>query len=136
MQTLRTKDGKLWQPAYTSRSQLDKANAALAKARSGAGTSAGPDKGTGMVLSYAMDALFVRFLPAAPGTGQEGAQEKQDGNRDCVQTPDMIREMIPEEIQGIVLNPFDKVFFLPRKTIESIFIINRNVSAAREADRS
>ena len=48
----------------------------------------------------------------------------------------MIREMIPEEIQGIVLNPFDKVFFLPRKTIESIFIINRNVSAAREADRS
>ena len=136
MQTLRTKDGKLWQPAYTSRSQLDKANAALAKARSGAGTSAGPDKGTGMVLSYAMDALFVRFLPAAPGTGQEGAQEKQDGNRDGVQTPDMIREMIPEEIQGIVLNPFDKVFFLPRKTIESIFIINRNVSAAREADRS
>lgn len=136
MQTLRTKDGKLWQPAYTSRTQLDKANAALAQARSGAGASSGSDKGNGMVLSYAMDALFVRFLPAAPGTGQEGEDEKQDGKKDGVQTPDMIREMIPEEIQGIVLNPFDKIFFLPRKTIESIFIINRNASAAREADRS
>ena len=135
MQTLRTKDGKLWQPAYTSRAQLDKANAALAKARSGAGASAGPDNGSGMVLSYAMDALFVCFLPSAPGTGQEGEDVKQDGQKNSVQTPDMIREMIPEEIQGIVLNPFDKVFFLPRKTIESIFIINRNASPARADDR-
>ena len=128
MQTIRFRDGKLWQPAYTSREQLDKANAALAKARAAAGEAAGPDNSTGMVLSYAMDALFARFLPAgAAGTGEERTQ-REDPQAPGAKAPSPIRETIPDEIQGIVLNPFDKIFFLPRKTLESIFIINRNIA--------
>lgn len=131
MQTIRTRDGKLWQPAYTSRAQLDKANEALAKARAASGSAAGPDNSTGMVLSYAMDALFVRFLPAAETGGQEADGKEQGADASEGKAPSMIRETIPDEIQGIVLNPFDKIFFLPRKTIESIFIINRNASGGR-----
>ncbi len=131
MQTIRTRDGKLWQPAYTSRAQLDKANAALAKARAASGSAAGPDNSTGMVLSYAMDALFVRFLPAAAAGEQDAEGKEQGADAAEGKAPSMIRETIPDEIQGIVLNPFDKIFFLPRKTIESIFIINRNASGGR-----
>jgi hypothetical protein len=135
MQTIRTRDGKLWQPAYTSREQLDKANAALAKARAASGSAAGPDNSTGMVLSYAMDALFVRFLPDAGTDRQEAEDRGPDVDTAREKTPSMIRETIPAEIQGIVLNPFDKIFFLPRKTIESIFIINRNASGVpRDTD--
>lgn len=131
MQAIRTRDGKLWQPAYTSRAQLDKANAALAKARAAAGAS---DKGSGMVLSYAMDALFARFLPAGSEAAQslgEAGQAGQSGQTPDGQKMSGMRESIPDEIQGIVLNPFDKIFFLPRKTLESIFIINREAARAQ-----
>ena len=130
MQAIRTKDGKLWQPAYTSRAQLDKANAALAKARAAAGAAAGPDNSSGMVLSYAMDALFMRFLPAGSELAREAAGADRNAESPDGQNPPVSRESIPDEIQGIVLNPFDKIFFIPRKTIESIFLINREASRA------
>ena len=130
MQAIRTKDGKVWQPAYTSRAQLDKANAAMAKARAGAadGTdtpaSGTPAPGSGMVLSYSMDALFRRFLPAGSELIRETVQNAD--NPDAL--PDPSREIIPENIQGIVLNPYDKAFYIPRKTIEAIFVINREAA--------
>lgn len=124
MQIIRTKDGRLWQPAYTSRAQLDKANAAMAKEKALSGDPAAPDLSTGMVLSYAMDALFKRFLPAGTSMAQE--TEKPD-----TEEIPAVREIIPPEIQGIVLNPYDKSFFLPRKTIEALFIINREASKGR-----
>lgn len=121
MQIIRTKDGRLWQPAYTSRAQLDRANAAMAKEKALSNDPAAPDLSTGMVLSYAMDALFKRFLPAGTTVAQEAE------TADTEETPG-VREIIPAEIQGIVLNPYDKSFFLPRKTIEAIFIINREAA--------
>ncbi|MDO5133996.1 MAG: ADP-ribosylglycohydrolase family protein, partial [Eubacteriales bacterium] len=59
MQAIRTRDGKLWQPAFTSRAQLD-----LARKQGGPGTEAGTEQ-SGMVLSYALEALLRRFLPEA-----------------------------------------------------------------------
>lgn len=133
MQAIRTKDGKLWQPAYTSRAQLDKANAALAKARAAAGNTAGPDNNSGMVLSYSMDALFMRFLPAGSELVQKAGGINQNAENAEGQNMSGPVESIPDEIQGIVLNPFDKIFFIPRKTIESIFIINREAARTRRS---
>jgi hypothetical protein len=71
-----------------------------------------------------MDALFKRFLPAGTSMAQESEQP------DTEEVP-AVREIIPPEIQGIVLNPYDKSFFLPRKTLEAIFLINREASKGR-----
>ena len=46
MKTVRTDDGRLWQPAFTSREQLEKAGAAKE-----------------MLLSYSISALLKRFVP-------------------------------------------------------------------------
>ena len=124
MQIIRTRDGRLWQPAYTSRAQLDRANAAMAKEKAVSNDPAAPDLSTGMVLSYAMDALFKRFLPAGTSMAQE--TEKPD-----TEEVPAVKEIIPPEIQGIVLNPYDKSFFLPRKTLEALFLINREASKGR-----
>ena len=77
-----------------------------------------------MVLSYSMDALFRRFLPAGSELIRETVQNAD--NPDALQDPS--REIIPENIQGIVLNPYDKAFYIPRKTIEAIFVFNREAA--------
>ncbi|MDO5475808.1 MAG: ADP-ribosylglycohydrolase family protein, partial [Eubacteriales bacterium] len=123
MQAIRTRDGRLWQPAYTSRGELNRANAATrtqkgdstgaASQTAGGGTearraenaSAGESGSGGMVLSYALDAMLRRFLPAG---GDADAQEQ-----------------IPAQIEGVVLNPYGHPMFLPRKTIEALFVVNR-----------
>ena len=128
MQTIRTKDGRIWQPAYTSREQLEKANAAIAKEQAAEGNT-GARSSSRMVLSYAMDALFKRFLPAGDAAGKEGAKGDSQDSRSGrgVSAP---AQVVPPHIQGIVLNPYDKAFFLPRKTIEALFIINREAARA------
>ena len=102
MQAVRTRDGRLWQPAYTSRPRLDKANEV---------TSQNGD----MVLSYALEPLLKRFLPVSENDNM----------------PDPNREPIPAEIEGILFNPYDKPFFLPRKTIEALFIVDREAGRVR-----
>ena len=77
-----------------------------------------------------MDALFMRFLPAGSELAREAAGADRNAESPDGQNPPVSRESIPDEIQGIVLNPFDKIFFIPRKTIESIFLINREASRA------
>ena len=52
LQAVRTRDGRLWQPAFTSREQLETAGA-----------------GKGIVLSYSITALLARFL-SGKGAGQ------------------------------------------------------------------
>ena len=102
MQAVRTRDGRLWQPAYTSRPRLDKANEV---------TSQNGD----MVLSYALEPLLKRFLPVSENDNM----------------PDPNQEPIPAEIEGILFNPYDKPFFLPRKTIEALFIVDREAGRVR-----
>ena len=99
MQAIRTKDGRLWQPVYTSRAHLDAGNAASGN-------------GGAMVLSYAMDALLKRYLPAgAPAVdpadqagGEQGAAAADSAGQ------------VPARIEGIAINPYDSPFFLPRRT--------------------
>ena len=110
MQAIRTKDGKLWQPAYTGRAQMDRAKAA---GNAGGAGAAAPS--SDLALSYAMDALFKRFLPV-----QEAASEAS-------QTP--VPAAVPAAIEGIVLNPYGTAFFLPRKTIEALLALNRETGA-------
>ena len=107
MQAIRTKDGKLWQPVYTSRDQLNRVGAATGK------------KGE-LVLSYAMEALLKRFLPVQPESGQA---EDRRGNGP--------QDPIPAEIEGLVFNPYGKVFFLPRQTVAALFVIDREAGRIR-----
>lgn len=108
MQAIRTKDGRLWQPVYTSRAHLDAGNAASGN-------------GGAMVLSYAMDALLKRYLPAgAPAVdpadqagGEQGAAAADSAGQ------------VPARIEGIAINPYDSPFFLPRRTIEALFVVDR-----------
>ncbi|MBR2730099.1 MAG: ADP-ribosylglycohydrolase family protein [Lachnospiraceae bacterium] len=100
MQAVRTRDGRLWQPAYTSRAKLERAYAAQEAAAKAAGSSEKTQERGSLVLSYALDALLKRFLPQDPD--QTAAQ-----------------------LQGIVLNPYDRPFFLARKTIEALFVVDR-----------
>ena len=72
----------------------------------------------------------MRFLPAGSELAREAAGADRNAESPDGQNPPVSRESIPDEIQGIVLNPFDKIFFIPRKTIESIFLINREASRA------
>lgn len=102
MQAVRTRDGRLWQPAYTSRPRLDKANEVTSQ------------KGD-MVLSYALEPLLKRFLPVSENDN----------------LPEKNQEPIPAEIEGILFNPYDKPFFLPRKTIEALFIVDREAGRVR-----
>ena len=104
LQTLRTKDGKLWQPAYTSRGQLEKGRA-FRKNRDETQDSA-------MALSWSIEALLRSYLP--------DEHEKAEGG----QAPEPLR-MAPPEIAGIVLNPYDKALYLPRRTIEAVFAAYR-----------
>ena len=108
MQAIRTKDGRLWQPVYTSRAHLDAGNAASGN-------------GGAMVLSYAMDALLKRYLPVGDpsvdpadqaGGGQGAAAADSAGQ-------------VPARIEGIAINPYDSPFFLPRRTIEALFVVDR-----------
>ena len=59
MKTVRTDDGRLWQPAFTSREQLEKAGAAKE-----------------MLLSYSISALLKRF---APGQAEQPIPEEIAG---------------------------------------------------------
>ena len=107
MQAIRTKDGRLWQPVYTSRAHLDAGNAASGN-------------GGAMVLSYAMDALLKRYLPVGDpsvdpadqaGGGQGAAAADSAGQ-------------VPARIEGSAINPYDSPFFLPRRTIEALFVVD------------
>ena len=104
LQTLRTRDGKLWQPAYTSRGQLEKGRAFL-KSRE-------ENQDSAMALSWSIEALLRSFLP-----------EERAENARAVEP----QRKAPPEIAGIVLNPYDKALYLPRKTIEAVL-------AARKTD--
>lgn len=102
MQAVRIRDGSLWQPVYTGRAQLEKA-----------GASADLRGNSGLVLSYALRPLLARFLPAQPAPGQSPPTQSAPAGA------------VPPEIRGIVINPFDCPLFLPRKTIEALFRIDR-----------
>ena len=104
LQTLRTRDGKLWQPAYTSRGQLEKGRAFL-KSRE-------ENQDSAMALSWSIEALLRSFLP--------------DERAESARAVELQRKA-PPEIAGIVLNPYDKALYLPRKTIEAVL-------AARKTD--
>lgn len=109
MQAVRTKDGKLWQPAYTCRAQMDRAKAAVNAGAAGLSSE--------LALSYAMEALFKRFLPV-----QEAEPDLQQGPGSSAPPA---AAAVPAAIEGIVLNPCGTAFFLPRKTIEALFALNR-----------
>lgn len=116
MQTVRTRDGKLWQPVYTSRTQLDKARSAMEKAAlEGNALAGGGPSPAGMVLSYSMDAFLRRFLPEdgdQGSSGPDGGENKREAGT---------AQTAPPEIMGIVINPYDRPFFLPRVTIRALF---------------
>ena len=108
MQAIRTKDGRLWQPVYTSRAHLDAGNAASGN-------------GGAMVLSYAMDALLKRYLPVGdPSVDPAG----QAGGGQGAAAADSAGQ-VPARIEGIAINPYDSPFFLPRRTIEALFVVDR-----------
>lgn len=116
MQTVRTRDGKLWQPVYTSRAQMDRARSAMEKAASeGKASAEGGPSPAGMVLSYSMDAFLRRFLPEDGDHGSSGS----DGEGEK-KAPGSV-QAAPPEIMGIVINPFGSPFFLPRVTIRALF---------------
>ena len=108
MQAIRTKDGRLWQPVYTSRAHLDAGNAASGN-------------GGAMVLSYAMDALLKRYLPAGDPSGDPADQA---GGEQGAAATDSAGQ-VPARIEGIAINPYDSPFFLPRRTIEALFVVDR-----------
>ena len=108
MQAIRTKDGRLWQPVYTSRAHLDAGNAASGN-------------GGAMVLSYAMEALLKRYLPAGEPAG---APADQAGPEEGAASADSAGQ-VPARIEGIAINPYDSPFFLPRRTIEALFVVDR-----------
>ena len=132
MQVIRSTDGRIWQPAYTSRAELDKANAAQAKAAAASGDGARTG-GTGMVLSYVMDALFKRFLPVKTDAAEETVPQQTGKNGDSgEQSRPSAGDLVPAHIQGIVLNPYGNPFFIPRGTIEVIFEINKKALQERK----
>ena len=102
MQAIRTKDGKLWQPAYTSRGQLEKGRAFL-KSREEKQDSA-------MALSWSIEALLRSFLPDEKAESARAVEPQRKA---------------PPEIAGIVLNPYDKALYLPRKTIEAVLAAHK-----------
>ena len=102
LQTLRTRDGKLWQPAYTSRGQLEKGRAFL-KSREEKQDSA-------MALSWSIEALLRSFLPDEKAESARAVEPQRKA---------------PPEIAGIVLNPYDKALYLPRKTIEAVLAAHK-----------
>ena len=120
LQAVRTRDGRLWQPVFTSRSQVEKAGA-----------------GKGMMLSWTMASLLNRFLagPSTAGAGPEGPGE-ETGSAAGLPGPAQAGDgeetrgaaagtgsgdKAPTGIAGIVFNPGGRVFFLPRETIETVF---------------
>jgi len=108
MQAIRTKDGRLWQPVYTSRAHLDAGNAASGN-------------GGAMVLSYAMDALLKRYLPVGDPSVDPADQA---GGEQGATAADSVGQ-VPARIEGIAINPYDSPFFLPRRTIEALFVVDR-----------
>lgn len=92
LQALRTRDGRLWQPAFTSREELEKAGTYR-----------------GLVLSWSLDSLLRRYLDRRDDGTESGEQgeAKDEGAK------------IPA-IAGIVFNPGGRIFFVPRATIAVI----------------
>lgn len=121
MQTIRTRDGKQWQPVYTSRAQLDMALRAMKK--SATEENASPDKApapAGMVLSYSIDAFLARFLP------DDGRQEDSSSGGEMQEKDAAPVRTAPPEILGIVINPYGRPFFLPRVMIRALFDADRS----------
>lgn len=115
MQAIRTKDGKLWQPVYTSRVHLDAGNAATGN-------------GGAMVLSYAMDALLKRYLPVGDSAGEQTETAGEQTAQAVTEQKTLsqgIPGQVPAQIAGIAINPYDSPFFLPRRTIEALFVVDR-----------
>lgn len=137
LQAVRTRDGRLWQPAYTSRAQLDLANAVMAAgARRSAGDpgAAGPGRAVGDPGAAGPGPSIGDPGPAGTGGSAENPGPAALGGAGggmvlSYSIEALLKRFLPEDgtrIEGIVFNPCGKPFFLPKKTIG--LLLGRGVS--------